>query len=184
MMLRNSSTHYGAIVRLFHWGMAGLIIVGLVGVETHDWFPKGSDLRNILMDTHFQCELLVFVLIWFRLGAVFSDRTPPIRPLPPVWQDMIAKLVHLALYAGMIVLPILGVVMQQAADHTVSLLGTQLPTFVGVNKPLAKSLREIHSLIGNVVIGLIVLHAVAAVWHHHKQHDNTLLRMLPPRRGL
>ena len=79
-MLRNSDTHYGVLVRLFHWSMAGLLILALAAVATQDRFPKGSNLRNFLMSTHFQCGLLVFVLIWFRLAAVFSDKTPPIRP--------------------------------------------------------------------------------------------------------
>ena len=183
-MLRNTETHYGALVRLFHWGMAALIIVGLVGVETHDWFPKGSDLRGLLMNVHFQCGLLVFVLIWLRIGVVFSDRVPPIRPSPPPLQHVMAKLVHLAFYAAMIALPVLGVVMIQSGGHDVSLLGMQLPTFVGKDKDFSKLLREVHETIGNIVIGLIVLHAAAAVWHHRRQHDNTLLRMLPPRSSL
>jgi cytochrome b561 len=28
-----------------------------------------------------------------------------------------------------------------------------------------------------------VAHVAAAVWHHRKQNDDTLLRMLPPRKG-
>lgn len=180
-MLRNSSAYYGAMARLLHWGMAALVIALLVGVELHDSFPKGSDLRNAMMNVHYQFGLLVLLLIWPRLAVVFSDRVPPIRPAPPGWQDVVAKLVHLALYATMIFLPILGIVMQQAGNHAVSLLGMQLPTLAGVDKTLAKSLREVHSLVGNVVIGLIVVHTAAALWHHYRQHDNTLLRMLPPR---
>lgn len=181
-MLRNSSTHYGVLVRLLHWAMAALVIALLVAVEIHDWFPKGSDLRNGLMSVHFQFGLLVFLLMWPRLAAVLSDRAPPIRPASPSWQDMAAKLVHLALYGGMLSLPVLGVLMLQAGDRSVSLLGLQLPTFVGVDKAFSKSLREVHETIGNVVIGLAVVHIAAAYWHHFRQHDNTLLRMLPPGR--
>jgi superoxide oxidase len=180
-MLRNSSTHYGAIGRLLHWGMALLVIVALATIEVHDWFPKGSNLRNAVTGTHFQCGLLVFLLMWVRLVAVVPDRAPPIRPAPPQWQEMASKLMHLALYASMIALPVLGVLMQQAGDHAVSLLGMQLPAFVGVDKGFSKGLKEVHTTIGNVLIGLIVVHAAAAFWHHFKQHDNTLLRMLPPR---
>ncbi len=73
----------------------------------------------------------------------------------------------------MIVLPILGILMQQARDRTVALLGIPLPVFTGVDKEFSKGLREVHGTIGNVVIGLIAVHAAAAVRHHFKQHDNT-----------
>ena len=183
-MLRNTSTHYGAIARLFHWGMALIIIVSIAAVELHEFFPKGSAARNGMMMSHFQIGLLVFLLVWVRLVAMFTDRTPPITPAPPLAQHVAAKLVHLALYVAMIALPILGVLMVQAGDHSLAFLGAvQLPSFIGVDKELSKQLHEIHEVIGNVMIGLIVVHVFAAVWHHRKQNDDTLLRMLPPRRN-
>ena len=183
-MLRNSGAHYGAIARLLHWGMALLIIVSIAAVELHDLFPKGGAVRNGMMMAHFQIGLLVFVLVWVRLAAVFTDKVPPITPAPPQLQYVAAKLVHLALYAAMIALPILGVLMTQAADHSLALLGiVQVPTFIGVDKDFSKELKEVHEVIGNVLIGLVVAHVAAAFWHHIKQHDDTLLRMLPPRRN-
>jgi superoxide oxidase len=183
MMPRNSDTHYGPLARLLHWGMALLVIIALIAVEVHDWFPKGGNLRNAMMSTHFQFGLLVFLLIWVRLGVVFSDKVSSITPPPPRWQELAAKLVHLALYVSMIVLPVLGVLVQQSGNHAVALLGMQLPTFIGVDKDFSKELKEVHATIGNVLIGLVVVHAAAAFWHHFKQHDDTMLRMLPPRKG-
>ena len=183
-MLRNTSTHYGAIVRLFHWGMAFLIIVSIAAVELHDFFPKNSATRNGMMAAHFQIGLLVILLVWLRLIAVFSDKVPPITPAPPMSQHVAAKLVHLGMYAAMIALPILGVLMVQAGDHSLAFLGVvKLPSFIGVDKDFSKELKEVHEVIGNVMIGLIVAHVFAAVWHHRKQKDDTLLRMLPPRRS-
>lgn len=180
-MLRNSSTNYGTIIRLLHWGMAILVIVLIAAVELHESFPKGSSLRNAMMSTHFQFGLLVLLLMLPRLAVVFTDKVPPIQPEPPRWQDLSAKLIHFALYASMIALPIIGIWMQQAGDRTVSLLGMQLPAMFGVDKEFAKELKEVHETVGNVMIGLIVLHIAAAFWHHIRQRDNTLLRMLPPR---
>lgn len=180
-MLRNSPTHYGAIARLLHWGMAVLIILSLVAVELHEFFPKGSDPRAALMSAHFQIGVVVLLLIWVRLAAIFSDKVPPISPAPPLWQHIAAKFVHLALYLAMIALPILGIVMQQAGDKTVALLGMQLPVLVGVDKDFSKELRETHETLGNLMIVLIIAHIAAAIWHHRVQKDNTILRMLPPR---
>lgn len=180
-MLRNTSTHYGAIARLLHWGMAAIIILSIAAVELHEFFPKGSDPRAALMSMHFQIGVVVLLLIWVRLVVIFTDKVPPITPVPPLWQHIAAKLVHLALYLAMIALPILGIVMQQAGDKTVALLGMQLPVLTGVDKDFSKELREIHETLGNLMIVLIIAHIAAAIWHHRVQKDNTILRMLPPR---
>ena len=181
-MLKNSATHYGAMARLLHWGMALLIIAGLASVELHELFPKGSGTRSALMATHFQVGLIVFVLVWLRITRFAFDKTPAITPEPPRWQTVTAKLMHLAFYFAMIALPILGVLILQSGDKAIALLGMPLPAFTGVDKEFSEALQEIHEIIGNIMIGLILAHVAAAVWHHLVQRDNTLLRMLPPRR--
>lgn len=181
-MLRNSSTHYSAMARSLHWTMASLIIVGLACVELHELFPKGSDIRSALMVTHFQVGLAVFALVWLRITRLVFDKVPAITPEPPRWQTVAANLMHLALYAAMIALPILGVLTLQAGDKAITLLGMPLPSFIGVDKEFAKTLKEAHEFIGNTMIWLILAHVAAAVWHHAVQKDNTLLRMLPTRR--
>ena len=181
-MLRNSATHYGVMARLLHWSMALLIIAGLASVELHEFFPKGSGVRSALMATHFQVGLIVFALVWLRITRLVFDRVPAITPEPPRWQAVAAKLMHLAFYSAMIVLPVLGVLMLQAGDKVITLLGIPLPIFIGVDKEFSKALKEVHEVIGNVMIGLILAHVAAAVWHHGVQRDDTLLRMLPLRR--
>jgi len=180
-MQHNPPSHYGVVARSFHWGMALLIFAGLAGVELHGFFEKGGDVRAALMSIHFQTGLAVFALIWFRLGAVAFRPVPPIIPEPPQWQNLAAKFTHLAFYAAMIALPVLGLLGAQASGKAVNLLGMAMPLFTGEDKAFAKEIREIHETIGNVMIGLIVAHIAAAYWHHFKQRDNTLLRMLPPK---
>lgn len=180
-MQNNPSAHYGVVARSFHWGMALLIFAGLAAVELHGFFPKGSDVRAALMSAHFQTGLVVLALIWFRIGAVAFRQAPTITPEPPQWQNLAAKSVHLAFYAAMIALPILGLLGAQASGKAVNLLGMAMPLFTGEDKEFAKQIRGIHETIGNVMIGLIAAHVAAAFWHHFKQRDNTLLRMLPPK---
>jgi cytochrome b561 len=161
--------------------MALLVIVGLIGVELHEFFPKGTDLRAACKSVHFQAGLMVFLLLWVRLYSTLTDRVPDISPAQPLGDQRKSKLVHVLLYLGMMVLPILGVLYLQAAEKPLTFLGMALPTLIGPDKELAHDLKEIHELIGNAMIVLIVLHAGAALWHHFKLRDNTLLRMLRPR---
>lgn len=180
-MWRNSITHFGVLSRVLHWGMTLLIIVALLGVELHELFPKGTELRAAFMTAHFQVGLLVFALVWVRLLNAVTDRAPRIEPVSTVGKEKIAALVKFGLYFCMIALPVLGVLNMQAADKPLAFLGMSLPILIDVNKVMAHDLKELHETMGNVMIGLILLHVVAAFWHHFVLHDTTLQRMLRPR---
>jgi cytochrome b561 len=89
--------------------------------------------------------------------------------------------VELALYALMIVLPVLGWVTLSAEGETIPFFGVHLPPLVSENKALAERAQEIHETIATVGNFLIGLHAAAALFHHYVQRDNTLRRMTLPR---
>ncbi len=58
----------------------------------------------------------------------------------------------------------------------------QLPAVIGPDKALAKQAMAMHELIGYLLLGLIALHAAAALFHHHVRRDDVLRAMLPRRR--
>lgn len=181
MPLKNDSNRYGAVSRAMHWAIAVLVIAVIAFVELHELFPKGSSPRSGLMFLHIQIGLLLFGLTWLRMAWSSINPAPAITPAPLAWESRLATLMHAALYATMLALPVLGVAMGQAGGKTVAFLGMPLPVFLAENKDLAHTLKEAHEVIGNLAIGLIGIHAAAAVWHHTIRKDNTLLRMLPRR---
>ncbi len=87
-----------------------------------------------------------------------------------------------ALYALLLTQPILGLLHTNARGDRVNLffLG-QLPAIIGQNRPLAKQLLEVHEPVGFLLLGLIALHASAALYHHFWRRDDTLEAMLPQR---
>ena len=89
---------------------------------------------------------------------------------------------HLTLYALMVVMPILGWLMLSAAGKPIPFFGLELPALIGTDKELSKQIKEVHEWIGTAGYYLIGLHVLAALYHHHIQHDNTLTRMLPERK--
>lgn len=179
MSIKNDAQRFGAAARSLHWAVALIVIAAIVFVEIHGLFPKGSEPRKAVVDIHVQLGLMAFGLTWLRLAWRAGNPPPAITPAPQAWESLLATLLHVALYAALLALPLLGVVMNQAAGKEFTFLGLSLPVFVAENKPLGKSLKEAHELIGNVVIGLIAVHALAAFWHHFVKRDNTLVRMLP-----
>jgi cytochrome b561 len=61
----------------------------------------------------------------------------------------------------------------------------QLPALIGRDRPLARQLLEAHGTVGYLLLGLIAVHASAALYHHFWRRDDTLDAMLPQgvRRG-
>jgi len=182
MNWKNSAGRYGSLSIGIHWLMVLLFVAVYGAVELHELFEKGSALRAGLMTWHFMLGMLVFVLVWLRLAARLSGPTPAILPEPPGLQQLSSKLLHLALYALMIGMPLLGWLMLSADGKPVPFFGLELPALIGENKDLAELFEELHEVAGTTGYFLIALHTVAALYHHHIVRDNTLTRMLPERK--
>jgi cytochrome b561 len=179
---KNTTSRYGALSRGLHWLMLLLFVAVYASIELREVFEKGSEARDALKAWHFMLGMLVLVLVWPRIAARFSGPTPEISPKPPAMQEMASKLLHVALYAFMIVMPLLGWAVLSAGGKHIPFFGLELPPLMGADKALAKSLKEVHETIGDVGYFLIGVHAAAALYHHFIVHDNTLLRMLPGRK--
>jgi len=182
MTWRNSASRYGSVSIGIHWLMLLLFIAVYACIELRELYPKGSDPREALKTWHNMLGLLVFALVWLRLAARFSGPTPEIKPMPPAWQDISAKLLHLALYAVMIAMPLSGWLLLSASGKPIPFFGLQLPALIGENKDLAKTIKEVHETIGTAGYYLIGLHVAAALYHHYIVRDNTLVRMLPAKK--
>jgi len=57
--------------------------------------------------------------------------------------------------------------------------GLELPHLIGANPDQAKFIKGWHERVATWGYWLIGLHALAGLYHHYVQRDNTLLRMLP-----
>jgi len=115
-----------------------------------------------------------------RIAARIMTAGP--RPMAePMWRKVLAKAVHLALYALMIGMPIAGWVILSAEGDPVPFFGLELPPLVSPDKDLAERIEELHELGGTIAYWLIGFHALAALFHHYVLKDGVLLRMRPGR---
>src|SRR3989338_2610047 len=182
MNWKNTADRYGSLSIRIHWLMLLLFVAVYAFIELRELYPKGSDPREAMKAWHFMLGMLVFALVWPRLAARFSGPTPAIQPEPASWMQLAAKLGHLALYALMIVVPLLGWLSLNAAGKPVPFFGLELPALIGENKDLAKQIKEVHETIGTLGYYLIGLHVAAALYHQYIMRDNTIVRMLPLRK--
>jgi len=158
-----------------------LIVAVYACIELRGNFPKGSELRDALKTWHFMLGLSVLVLVAFRLIVHLTGAVPRIEPHPPKWQILLAKLMHVALYALMIGMPLAGWLLLSAEGKQIPFFGLQLPPLIAESKTVAEWAKEVHETGGTVGYFLIGLHAAAALFHHYFVRDNTLRRMLPSR---
>ena len=179
MSWRNSASRYGSLSITLHWLTLLLIASVYACIELRGNFPKGSDIREGLKTWHFMLGLSVLVLVVFRATVHFVGVVPRIQPAPPKWQNLFAKLMHVALYALMIGMPIMGWLALSAEGRVVSFFGMHLPQLVNESKSVADWAKELHETGGTIGYFLIGLHAAAALFHHYVVRDDTLRRMLP-----
>ena len=100
--------------------------------------------------------------------------------LSPQSRAVLSKLVHLALYAFFIVMPLLGMATAWSDGKAILIpfTGVALPALLPENRALAHQLEDLHGTIGEVFYWVIGAHVLAAIWHHAFRRDDTLKRML------
>ena len=155
-----------------------LIAAAYAYVELRGNFPKGSDLREGLTAWHFMLGLSVLLLVSVRVVLRLSGTTPPILPALPRWQVVLSRVMHVALYALTIGMPMLGWLTLSAEGHPIPIFFVHLPALVNESKSVAEWAKEVHAIGGTTGYFLIATHA-AALFHHYFVRDNTLRRMLP-----
>lgn len=170
---------YATLSIVMHWLMFLLLIAVYACIELRELYPKGSDPREALKTWHFMLGLSVFVLVWVRLFARWLKPAPATLITIPRWQQYIAKVMHIALYLLMVLMPIGGWLILSGEGKNIPFYGLNLPSLMAENKSLAKTIKDVHETAGLVGYYLIGLHALAGLFHHYVQRDNTLRRMLP-----
>lgn len=179
MTWKNSETRYGSAMIGLHWLMLLLLAAVYALIELRELYPSGSDPREMMKAWHFTLGLTVFLLVWIRLGLRLTQAVPRIEPEPVRWQRLASRIVHMALYALMIAMPVLGWLTLSADGETALVNGLILPALIGPNPDTADALQKLHANIGTFGYVLIGVHALAALFHHYFLRDNTLVRMLP-----
>ncbi len=167
------------IVRTIHWLSVLAIFFALGLAWLHDISDDDALNANII-GLHRQLGLLVLLLWALRLMARWTYRRQQISEVLPTMLRFAGAASHLALYAMLLAMPLLGWAMTNARGHAVSLFNiVSLPLLVAADPDLADSLQDWHEWGAWLLIGLISLHVLAALWHHWVRRDGVLASMLP-----
>jgi len=164
-----------------HWLTALLFVAAYATIELRELFPKGSAPREAMKSWHYMAGVSIFAVAWLRLLLRAFIAPSAGEPQAPRWQARASKAGHIALYALMIALPLLGWLTLSAEGEPLLFLGFDVPALIAPNEGLAEEFEEMHETVGRVGYGLIGLHVLAALIHHYVLRDATLVRMLPAR---
>jgi len=91
---------------------------------------------------------------------------------------VLGGLVHIGLYALLLVICISGYLISTAKGKGIDWFGVyEVPAMIEPFERQGDLAGDIHLIAAWVLIGLVVLHAAAALKHHFIDKDNTLIRM-------
>jgi cytochrome b561 len=172
---------YSRLAKWFHWLTVGpMMIVILSGLTVR--FMK-DDVKYSFYALHESLGLLLLFLAIARITWRSMSKPPALPTHMPANMQRVANGVHHALYACLIIQPLLGFFMTNAygfpqAGATAFLGFIDLPKFMEASEGLAFVLHWAHSIVGWTLPLLIAAHIGGAVYHHAIRRDALLLRML------
>ncbi|MFD2782209.1 cytochrome b/b6 domain-containing protein [Novosphingobium pokkalii] len=180
-----SPKRYALSAIVLHWAIAALLLFQVsLGWRLED-LPKGTA-SFAGYQFHKSVGFLILALSLARLIVRLVARRPaPAEGSPAV--KLLVKVVHVLLYAIMIVGPLSGWIMVSTSKIRMQTMvfGTLPVPNLPVGHAWHEPAESIHGALGLVTLALFVLH-VAGALRHHIMGDDLLGRMIPAvtRRGL
>jgi len=168
---------HDAFARVLHWSMAVLILAMLfVGVA----MVSSMTLRPSLLMLHRPIGIALLVLVIVRLIHRLRRRTPELPRDLPAWQRAAAHASHVALYALMFAMPLIGWAMVSAAGNPVVVWGDlHLPPIAPHDSAIYSVLRAAHTWLARALLAVILLHLAAALYHAWIRRDGVYRTMAP-----
>jgi cytochrome b561 len=174
MTAKSTSTTYGSVAVSIHW-ITALLIIGLLASGTLAEESADPATKARILSAHAPMGIAVLLLTLGRLAWWwrFDNRPAPLGG-DPAWQEKTAKLVHGLLYLVILAMAASGIglfVLSGAGDIIFGGAPGPLPDFTTFAP------RVPHGIGAKTLLGLFVLHAGAALFHHFIKRDATLRRM-------
>lgn len=180
-MIFNTAFYWGTPAKLFHWVAAGLILFlyahGLTVVEEGEAARDAGSAWHL--GVHAGLGVTLGLLMMARYLWRLINKIPMLPSKTPEWEKKIAGLAHVGLYVATFAAIVPGLLVASAYDPRVKLFGVfALPPLPAVtSRTVREVLSEAHEIAAHALILLVVVHVLAALYHHYVQKDSVLRRM-------
>jgi cytochrome b561 len=171
---------YGVVAKILHWLIFALLVAQ---------YTIGSIMPHIGRKTvdegwvawHFSVGAAILFFIVIRLAWRLLHPVPQLPTLTPT-ERFVSGFTHWALYLLVLVMTLLGWIAANAHGWDVHLFGlVTLPKLAPNGSGWGHECGDIHNVLIYVLLGFIVLHVGAALYHYFIKHDGVAARMLPLR---
>ena len=170
---------FDAVTIGFHWTTAALIAGMFVSAWLHA-MAEGGRQASLLLAIHRSLGLSIWVVAICRLGwRLRFAYLPPFPPTMSKAKQALAKSSEYSLYALLLIQPMTGLAQSLTRGRPFLLFGWQAPVVMARDAGLTGLLGSIHKLSAWALLGLVGLHALAALHHRFVLRDEVLQSMLP-----
>jgi cytochrome b561 len=180
MKMKQVSRYHPLLVTL-HWLLAVLIIAALaIGFFWLAAIPNSDPQKIDILLVHMAGRMLILALMVIRFIVRMLTARPPAATAGNPQLDRIAPVIHYSFY-------ILVVLMAGTGFATAILARLNEIVFAGSGDPLPPTLmiyptRVVHGYIAFFLLGFIILHVSAALYHQFVRKDGLFRRMFFGRR--
>ncbi|CUH53512.1 cytochrome b [Shimia marina] len=166
---------YDRVSRWNHWIVAILMIGALAfGFYVFRVVPRGPG-KGELIGFHKALGLLILMLGVWRVG--WRLRQGFIEPLHRGWQHVMAGLAHWVLLAGIVVLPLSGVLGSLFGGRGIGFFGLfTVPAGPEIDW-VSDAAYAVHEITALAMVAAVALHIAGALKHQFLDRDGTLARM-------
>ena len=174
-----SPQRYGRVAQLLHWATAALVLAAFLygpGGPEAGVYSASRDFDRRLHET---LGSAVFVLVVVRVIWRLFDRRPEAAPVSR-WMTMAAVAVQLVLYLLLFAVPVSAIVGAWLEGHPVAWLGgLAIDSPIATSHALGAAIATMHTWLGDAILWVAGLHALAALYHQFILKDGVLGSMLP-----
>lgn len=167
---------YGLVSRALHWGMAALFAWQFAGMLVRLTVGR-APITAFMVGSHASIGTLLFLLLLARAGwALVNRRRRPGHPRGVLGRA--ALLGHLALYAAMLVVPVLALLRAYGSGRPFAVFG--LPLLPGGRERIEALMAPANLLHGNLAWLLLALvggHVAMVALHRWRWRDDVWARM-------
>lgn len=191
--LRNGSTTYGLVARSLHWLTVAMVLF-LIGWGLYmTRLETGSFAQFEAYQLHKSVGLTLLLIMLFRAIWRRFDPPPALPEFVPPAEQRLARWGHLAMYALLILQPLIGwaAVSASPLNLGIEIFGvipwpTITPLAAAANREELMEVFELLHRINAILLSVLIVAHIAAVVRHEMLHGRRMLvRMgLPARRAI
>jgi len=173
---------YGTGARLFHWGIAILLIVQIPAGIAMTSEPL-AEISGPLFVLHKGLGSVLLVLVVARVLWRLTHRPPPFRDFMPAREQRIAHMTHLGIYMLLLVMVVSGYVRTVGDGYPIELLDALgVPPLIPEMPSVAAAMLVVHQVTVFALVALVAVHVSQVLRHEWIAGNPVLDRMWPPRR--